>query len=72
MLITLDTTKEVVIVPNTFYKTIDNQNRVLAENGADVRVDYTEYVKTKFAKAIENPMIRKSDVAPTRRRAVAS
>lgn len=63
MRITIDTELNRVIVPDTFYKTIDEKNRVLVENGAeDKKIDYIQFVKDKFEKAMENPLIRKADV----------
>ena len=63
MRITIDTELNRVIVPDTFYKTIDAKNEVLVERGADdKKIDYVEYVKEVFEKAMENPLIRKADV----------
>lgn len=63
MRIIIDTDKEQIIVPNTFYKTIDKKNAVLKEAGVeDKQIDYIQYVKDCFDKAIKNPFVRKSDL----------
>jgi tryptophanase len=67
MKITIDTELEAIIVPDTFYDTIDKQNKVLADNGVEKRINYTDYVKQQFEKAIANPMKRNSDVKKKRR-----
>ena len=40
MRIIIDTEKERMIVPDSFFNPIDKMNKVLEENGADKRVDY--------------------------------
>ena len=62
MKITIDTDKEIIVVPNTFYGNIDKMNEALKLAGVDdKRIDYVQYVKDSFEKAIANPLQRKSD-----------
>lgn len=64
MRIIIDTDTEQIIVPDTFYKTIDKKNELLKKVGVeDKTIDYKEYVKESFTKAVEKPWIRKSDLA---------
>lgn len=60
MKITIDTDKELIIVPDTYYANIDKMNKNI-ELGGGTPVDYTDYVKKSFEAAIANPMKRKSD-----------
>ncbi len=62
MRIIIDTELEKIIVPDSFFSQIDKMNKVLAENGTDKKVDYVQYIKDSYAKAIENAPIRKSDL----------
>ena len=62
MRIIIDTDKERIIVPDSFFNQIDKMNKVLEENGADNRVDYVQYIKDAYEKAIKNAPIRKADV----------
>lgn len=64
MRIIIDTDREQIIVPDTFYQTIDKKNDVLKKAGVtDKKIDYEEYVRENFEKAMEGPWIRKSDLA---------
>ena len=64
MRIIIDTDKEQIIVPDTFYKTIDKKHDVLKQAGVtDKKIEYIDYVKECFNKAVENPWIRKSDLS---------
>ena len=64
MRIIIDTDKEQIIVPDTFYKTIDKKNDVLKQAGVtNKKIEYIDYVKECFNKAVENPWIRKSDLS---------
>ena len=68
MRIIIDTDKEQIIVPNTFYKEIDKKNEVLKQAGiTDTKIDYVDFVKKAFEKAVGNPWIRKSDLPSARR-----
>ena len=63
MRIEIDTELNTIIVPNSFFNQIDKMNKVLKENGAeDKKIDYVQYVKDSFEKAIENALVRKSDL----------
>lgn len=59
MRIIIDTEKERIIVPDSFFNQIDKMNKVLEENGADKRVDYVQYIKDAYEKAIKNAPIRR-------------
>jgi len=62
MRIIIDTEKERIIVPDSFFNQIDKMNKVLAENGTDKKVDYVQYIKDTFEKASKNAPVRKSDL----------
>ena len=62
MRIIIDTEKERIIVPDSFFNQIDKMNKVLEENGADKQIDYVQYIKDAYEKAIKNAPIRKSDL----------
>lgn len=62
MRIIIDTEKEKIIVPDSFFNQIDKMNSILKENGADKQIDYVQYIKDAYEKAIKNAPIRKSDL----------
>lgn len=63
MRIEIDTELERIIVPESFFNQIDKMNKVLIENGAaDKKIEYTQYIKDSFEKAIKNAPVRKSDL----------
>ncbi len=63
MRIIIDTEKERIIVPDSFFNQIDKMNKVLEENGAaDKKIDYIKYIEEAFEKANKNAPIRKSDI----------
>ena len=62
MRIIIDTEKEKIIVPDSFFNQIDKMNNVLAENGADKKIDYEQFIKDAFEKASKNAPIRKADL----------
>ena len=67
MRIIIDTDREQIIVPDTFYKAIDKKNDVLKQAGVtDKKIEYEDYVRECFEKAMEGPWIRKSDLAKKR------
>ena len=69
MRVIIDTEKEQIIVPDTFYKTIDRKNEVLKQADiTDKKIEYVDYVKECFAKAVENPWIRKSDLSTAKKK----
>ena len=53
MRIIIDTELNKIIVPDSFFNQIDKMNKVLAENKADKTVDYVQYIKGSFEKAIK-------------------
>lgn len=70
MIIKIDTEKKAIVVPNTFYSQIDKKNKVLEEAGAltaENKIDYVQYVKDAFSSAIDNPLLRQSDVSSHKR-----
>ena len=63
MRIIIDTEKERIIVPDSFFSQIDKMNKVLEENGAgDKKIDPVQYIKDAYEKAIQNAIIRKADL----------
>ena len=67
MRIIIDTDREQIIVPDTFYKSIDKKNEVLKQAGVtDKKIEYEEYVRECFERAMEAPWVRKSDLAKKR------
>ena len=62
MRIIIDTEKEKIIVPDSFFNQIDKMNSILKENGADKQIDYVQNIKDAYEKAIKNAPIRKSDL----------
>lgn len=62
MRIIIDTEREAIVVANSFFTNIDKQNKVLADNGVDKKVDYVEFIKKEFNKAINKPLLRQSDI----------
>lgn len=62
MRIIIDTELNKIIVPDSFFNQIDKMNKVLAENKADKTVEYVQYIKDSFDKAIKEAPIRKADI----------
>ena len=64
MRIIIDTEKEVIIVPDTYYQQIDRKNNVLEKAGVEKEkmIDYTQFVKDSFDIAFAKPFIRKEDL----------
>ncbi|MBQ4057330.1 MAG: hypothetical protein IJD40_00185 [Lachnospiraceae bacterium] len=65
MRIIIDTDREQIIVPDTFYQQIDKKNEVLKQAGVeeDKMIDYEKFVKDAFETAYARPFIRKEDLA---------
>lgn len=61
MRITIDTELQAIIVPNSYYAQIDKLNEVIAAV-SEKKLDYTQYIKDCFAVAIENKIVRQSDI----------
>ena len=64
MRIIIDTEKERIIVPDSFFNQIDKMNQVLVKHGGEnaKKIDYVQYIKDAMAKAAANAPVRKSDV----------
>lgn len=61
----IDTEMDRIIVPDSYFNQIDKMNKVLADNGADKKVDPVEYVNEAIARAQKNDLIRKADLKTT-------
>lgn len=61
MRITIDTEKEIIILPNSFFSNLEKQNKILADNGVDKKITPEDYVKENFEKAMKNPFVKQSD-----------
>lgn len=61
MRIIIDTEKERIILPKSFFPTLDRMNKILAEGGSDKKWTAEEYVKEQFNKAIKETMLRAED-----------
>ncbi len=61
MRIVLDTTKERIILPNSFFNQLDRMNKILADGGSDKKWTAETYVRDQFEKAIKNTMLRQED-----------
>ncbi len=61
MRIIIDTEKGRIILPKSFFPTLDRMNKILADGGSDKRWTADEYVKDQFEKAIKETMLRTDD-----------
>ena len=61
MRIVIDTTKERIILPNSFFSQIDKMNKILEDGGSDKKWTAETYVRDQFEKAIKNTMLRQED-----------
>lgn len=61
MRIIIDTEKGRIILPKSFFPTLDKMNKILADGGSDKRWTADEYVKDQFQKAINETMLRTDD-----------
>ena len=61
MRIILDTTKERIILPNSFFSQLDKMNKILADGGSEKKWTADTYVREQFDKAIKNTMLRQED-----------
>lgn len=57
----IDTELERVIVPDSYYNQLDKTNKLIEANGG-TKIDYVQFVKDAYEKAIKNPLIRKADI----------
>lgn len=56
-----DFQKERIILPKSFFTTLDRMNKILAEGGSDKKWTAEDYVKEQFNKAIKETMLRAED-----------
>ena len=61
MRIIIDTEKGRIILPKSFFPTLDKMNKILADGGSDKKWTADEYVKDQFEKAIKETMLRTDD-----------
>ena len=61
MRIVIDTTKERIILPNSFFSQLDKMNKILEDGGSDKKWTAEEYVRDQFEKAMQNVMLRPED-----------
>ena len=61
MRIVIDTTKERIILPNSFFSQLDKMNKILEDGGSDKKWTAEDYVRDKFEKAMQNVMLRPED-----------
>ena len=63
MRITIDTSIDRVIVPDSFFNQIDKMNLMIkATDENQSPIDYKAYLEKAIAKAMQNAPVRKSDV----------
>lgn len=61
MRIIIDTEKGRIILPKSFFPTLDKMNKILADGGSDKKWTADEYVRDQFEKAINETMLRTDD-----------
>lgn len=61
MRMVIDTTKERIILPNSFFSQLDKMNKILADGGSEKKWTAETYVRDQFEKAIRNTMLRQED-----------
>ncbi len=61
MRIVIDTTKERIILPNSFFSQLDKMNKILEDGGSDKKWTAETYVRDQFEKAMQNVMLRPED-----------
>jgi len=66
MKITIDTEKEIIIVPNSYFANIDKMNAIAKAAGGNP-FDYVQYIKDKYTAAIAKPLQRQSDIPTVKR-----
>lgn len=67
MKITIDTDKDIIIVPDNYFDKIDNMNELIRKTGGN-ELDYVNYIKDSFEKSIakKDGIKRRDDVKQTR------
>ena len=61
MRIIIDTEMERIIVPDSFFKQVEEENKIVEERGGK-KLEPEEYIKNAFEKATKNQPIRKADL----------
>ena len=61
MRIIIDTEKGRIILPKSFFSTLDKMNKILVEGGSDKKWTAEDYVKEQFNKAMKETMLRPGD-----------
>ena len=61
MRIIIDTDKGRIILPKSFFPTLDKMNKILAEGGSDKKWKAESYVQDQFDKAMKETMLRAED-----------
>ena len=61
MRIIIDTTKNRIIVPKSFFTELSKMNDILKEGGSTQQWTPAEYVKEQFEKAIKKDILRPDD-----------
>ena len=61
MRIVIDTNKQRIIVPQSFFSQVEKVNKILADSGSNKKWGFEEYIKDQFNKAIEKPLVRPGD-----------
>lgn len=50
-----------IILPKSFFPTLDKMNKILAEGGTDKKWTAEDYVRDQFEKAMKETMLRAED-----------
>lgn len=61
MRIIIDTDKERIVLPKSFFVHLDKMNKILVDGGSDKKWTAETYVKEQFEKAIKHTMLRPED-----------
>lgn len=61
MRIIIDTEKERIILPKSFFPQLDRMNKILKDGGSDKKWTAEEYVEDQYEKAIKNTLLRAED-----------
>lgn len=61
MRIIIDTDKGRIILPKSFFPSLDKMNKILSEGGSDKKWTAEDYVRDQFEKAMKETMLRAED-----------
>ena len=61
MRIIIDTEKERIILPKSFFPQLDRMNKILEEGGSSKQWVAEEYVRDQFEKAMKKTLLRAED-----------